>query len=77
MNKTTYLDFEQPILDIDEKIAGLQAQSEAENLDMSDEINALKDKRQKTESDIFTNLTRWQKYQLARHPQRPYSLDYI
>lgn len=77
MNDATYLDFEQPIKDIDEKIEGLQAQADAENLDMSDEIQALKDKRQKTESDIFENLTRWQKYQLARHPQRPYSLDYI
>ena len=77
MNDATYLDFEQPIKDIDDKIQALQAQADAENLDMSDEIDALKDKRQKVEKDIFDNLTRWQKYQLARHPQRPYSLDYI
>ncbi|MFT5365775.1 MAG: acetyl-CoA carboxylase carboxyl transferase subunit alpha [Candidatus Latescibacterota bacterium] len=77
MNDATYLDFEQPIKEIDEKIQALQAQAEAENLDMPDEIQALKDKRQKVERDIFDNLTRWQKYQLARHPQRPYSLDYI
>lgn len=77
MNESTYLDFEQPLKEIDEKIDTLQAQAEAENLDMADEIEALKDKRQKTEHDIFDNLTRWQKYQLARHPQRPYSLDYI
>jgi acetyl-CoA carboxylase carboxyl transferase subunit alpha len=77
MNDAPYLDFEQPLKDIDEKIQALQAQAEAENLDMSEEIQALKDKRAKTEHDIFDNLTRWQKYQLARHPQRPYSLDYI
>lgn len=77
MNDATYLDFEQPLKDIDQKIEGLQAQAEAENLDMADEIQALRDKRQKTEEEIFENLTRWQKYQLARHPQRPYSLDYI
>lgn len=77
MNDAPYLDFEQPLKDIDEKIQALQAQAEAENLDMPEEIQALKDKRIKTERDIFDNLTRWQKYQLARHPQRPYSLDYI
>ncbi len=77
MHDAPYLDFEQPIKDIDEKIQALQAQAEAENLDMSEEIQALKDKRAKTERDIFDNLTRWQKYQLARHPHRPYSLDYI
>jgi len=77
MNDATYLDFEQPVREIDEKIQALQAQAEAENLDMPDEIQTLKDKRQKVERDIFDNLTRWQKYQLARHPQRPYSLDYI
>jgi acetyl-CoA carboxylase carboxyl transferase subunit alpha len=77
MNDATYLDFEQPVREIDEKIQALQAQAEAESLDMPDEIQTLKDKRQKVERDIFDNLTRWQKYQLARHPQRPYSLDYI
>jgi acetyl-CoA carboxylase carboxyl transferase subunit alpha len=77
MNDATYLDFEQPLKEIDEKIQALQAQAEAENLDMPDEIQALKDKRQKVEQDIFDNLTRWQKYQLARHPERPYSLDYV
>ena len=71
MNDATYLDFEQPLKEIDEKIQALQAQAEAENLDMPDEIQALKDKRQKVEQDIFDNLTRWQKYQLARHPERP------
>jgi acetyl-CoA carboxylase carboxyl transferase subunit alpha len=73
----TYLDFEKPLLELDEKIAALKAQAEAENLDMSGEIQALQDKRNKIETDLYTQLTRWQKYQLSRHPQRPYSLDYI
>ncbi len=73
----TYLDFEKPLLELDEKISALKAQAEAENLDMSGEIQSLQDKRNKIETDLYTHLTRWQKYQLSRHPQRPYSLDYI
>ena len=77
MSDRSYLDFEQPLAELDEKIAALHAQAEAENLDMTSEIKALEDRGAKIEKDIFNNLTRWQKYQLSRHPQRPYSLDYI
>jgi len=77
MSDRSYLDFEQPLAELDEKIAALHAQAEAENLDMGGEIKALEERSAKIEKDIFDNLTRWQKYQLSRHPQRPYSLDYI
>ena len=77
MSDRSYLDFEQPLAELDEKIATHHAQAEAENMDMASEIKALEERRQKLEHDIFGNLTRWQKYQLSRHPKRPYSLDYI
>ncbi|MDA0711892.1 MAG: acetyl-CoA carboxylase carboxyltransferase subunit alpha [bacterium] len=77
MNEAIYLDFEQPLKEIDDKILALQAHADAENLAMPDEIQALRSRRENLEREIFGNLTRWQKYQLARHPQRPYSLDYI
>lgn len=77
MPSLTYLDFEKPLAELDEKITALKAQAEAENLDMASEILALQEKRKNTETELYTNLTRWQKYQLSRHPQRPYSLDYI
>jgi acetyl-CoA carboxylase carboxyl transferase subunit alpha len=77
MSDRSYLDFEQPLAELDEKIAAHHAQAEAENMDMASEIKALEERRQKLERDIFGNLTRWQKYQLSRHPKRPYSLDYI
>lgn len=77
MGSTAYLDFEKSLEELDAKIQVLKAQAEAENLDMSGEIQALAEKRKKAEQDIYANLTRWQKYQLSRHPQRPYSLDYV
>ena len=77
MSDRSYLDFEQPLAELEKKIAALRARAKAENLDMSDAIRALEKRSAKLERDIFHNLTRWQKYQLSRHPQRPYSLDYI
>ena len=63
MSDRSYLDFEQPLAELDEKIATHHAQAEAENMDMASEIKALEERRQKLEHDIFGNLTRWQKYQ--------------
>lgn len=77
MSDRSYLDFEQPLAELQNQIAALRAQAQAENVDKSTEIKALEERNAKLERDIFTNLTRWQKYQLSRHPQRPYSLDYI
>ncbi|MDE2953999.1 MAG: acetyl-CoA carboxylase carboxyltransferase subunit alpha, partial [Gemmatimonadota bacterium] len=77
MSDRSYLDFEQPLAELEEKIAALQERAKAEGLDVTDAIDVLEKRREKLERDIFRNLTRWQKYQLSRHPQRPYSLDYI
>ncbi len=73
----TYLEFEKPIQEIEKKIEEMTTHAESENLDMSAEITSLRDRAANLEKDIYGNLTRWQKVQVARHPQRPYTLDYI
>lgn len=76
--KISYLDFEQPIAELEAKIEGLQAaHDENEALDISQELLALQQKNKKLSEEIYGNLSAWQISQLARHPQRPYTLDYI
>jgi acetyl-CoA carboxylase carboxyl transferase subunit alpha len=76
--KITYLDFEQPIAELESQIDGLQAAHDAnEALDISKELTALEKKQKKLSEDIYGNLSAWQISQIARHPQRPYTLDYI
>lgn len=72
-----YLDFEQPIAKLESKIQELQLAGSDNEMDISDEISRLKEKCiSKTES-IYSNLTPWQIVQVARHPLRPYTTDYI
>lgn len=71
------LEFEKPLRDLEQHLSNLRRMSEESKLDVSDEIQAIETKLEQTRKDIYTNLTAWQKVQLARHPQRPYSLDYI
>jgi acetyl-CoA carboxylase carboxyl transferase subunit alpha len=71
----TILEFEKPILELEVKI--LEMKQFSEKVDISDEINKLERKVKKLKENIYGNLTRWQKVQLARHPERPYTLDYI
>ena len=72
-----YLDFEQPIADLEAKIAELRQASDGSSLGADPEIRALRDKVRRRTAQIFRDLTPWQVSQLARHPQRPYTLDYI
>ncbi len=72
-----YLDFEQSIADLDAKIEALRFADKASGLNINEEINRLRVKSRKLTESIFTALTPWQISQLARHPQRPYTLDYI
>lgn len=72
-----YLDFEKPVVELERKIEEIRKYAADENLDMSDEIETLERKVEKLRRDIYSNLTRWQRVQLARHPLRPHSLDYI
>lgn len=71
-----YLDFEQPIADLQKKISELYDFS-TDNVDLSSEITKLEKKAERLKKDIYSNLTRWQRTQLARHANRPYTLDYI
>lgn len=69
------LDFEKPIIDLENKIEEMRKHETA--LDISKEIKTLEEKVLQLKQSIYNNLTRWQRVQLARHPERPYTLDYI
>jgi acetyl-CoA carboxylase carboxyl transferase subunit alpha len=71
-----FLDFEKPLVELDQKIRELRDYSTT-NVDFSSEIKKLEKKSEKLREEIFSNLTRWQRTQLARHQARPYTLDYI
>ena len=72
-----FLDFEQSIADLEAKIEALRFADKNSELNINEEINRLRLKSRKLTESIFTSLTPWQVSQLARHPQRPYTLDYI
>ncbi|WNH51433.1 MULTISPECIES: acetyl-CoA carboxylase carboxyltransferase subunit alpha [Stenotrophomonas] len=72
-----YLDFEQPIADLEAKIQELRSASAGPAVNVEAEVHALQDKLRVRTAQIFRNLTSWQVLQLARHPQRPYTQDYI
>lgn len=69
------LEFEKPIIELEEKISEMKKLSD--NFNLGSEIKALEEKVQQLKENIYKNLTRWQRVQLARHPERPYTLDYI
>jgi len=71
------LEFEKPILELERKIEELKKFTSSENIDLHSEIDRLGQKLDKLKREIFENLTPWQRVQIARHPQRPYTLDYI
>ncbi|WP_415882439.1 acetyl-CoA carboxylase carboxyl transferase subunit alpha [Neptuniibacter sp. QD29_5] len=72
-----YLDFEQPIAELQAKIEELRLVGDSAELNISDEIKRLEDKSRTLTESIFSDLSAWQVSQLSRHPQRPYTLDYI
>ncbi len=72
-----YLDFEQPIAELEAKIRELQLMDDDQGLDIDEEIERLRTKSTDLTRSIFTNLGAWQVNQLARHPQRPYLADYL
>ncbi len=69
------LEFEKPIIELEQKIEEMRKY--ADNLDIVDEIEILEKKVDQLRTSIYSNLTRWQRVQLARHPERPYTSDYI
>ena len=72
-----FLEFEKPIEELSAKIDELERVSQAQNIDLGTEISKLEGRRQKVTQDIFSSLDSWQITQLARHPMRPYTLDYV
>jgi acetyl-CoA carboxylase carboxyl transferase subunit alpha len=77
MSKRHYLEFEQPIAELETKIEELRFVQTESAVDISEEIDRLSQKSQQLTRDIYSSLTPWQVTQIARHPQRPYTLDYI
>ena len=75
--KTTYLDFEQPVAELEEKIEQLRFMQGESAVDIAEEIDRLRGKCDSQIKDIYDKLTPWQVAMVARHPQRPYTLDYI
>lgn len=73
----TYLDFEEPLKELEEQIAQTREIGENTEVDMSDKIAELEKKLEKQTKEIFSKLTPWQRVQLSRHPDRPYTLAYI
>jgi acetyl-CoA carboxylase carboxyl transferase subunit alpha len=71
------LDFEKPIIELEKKIKEMKVYAAEENIELSSEIKRLETSLQKLMKDTYSKLTRWQRYQLAKHPDRPYTLDYI
>ncbi|HCL81238.1 MAG TPA: acetyl-CoA carboxylase carboxyl transferase subunit alpha, partial [Nitrospiraceae bacterium] len=72
-----YLDFEKPLEELETKIEELRKLSDGTEIDIASEIKRLEKKAKDLRSEIFSNLTPWQKTLIARHPERPYTLDYI
>lgn len=75
--KTTFLDFEQPIAELEGKIEELRAMQDESGVDISEEVERLAEKSRALSNDIYAKLSPWQSAQVARHPQRPYTFDYI
>jgi len=73
----TWLDFEKPILDIERKIEDLKGLAAEEHPEVAEELERLERKAERLRREIYSKLTRWQRVKLARHPRRPYTLDYL
>ncbi|MEE8404881.1 MAG: acetyl-CoA carboxylase carboxyltransferase subunit alpha [candidate division Zixibacteria bacterium] len=77
MAERPHLDFERPITELEKKISDMKDFSVGESVELSGEIASLQKKLEKLRGDVYSKLTRWQKVQIARHPMRPYAMDYI
>jgi len=75
--KTTFLDFEQPVAELENRIEELRFVQDDSAVDISEEIQQLTKRSQALTKEIYGKLTPWQVAQVARHPQRPYTLDYV
>ena len=73
----TWLDFERPIVDLERRIEDLRGFATGENIEVAEELKRLERKAERLRREIYSKLTRWQRVKLARHPRRPYTLDYL
>lgn len=73
----SWLDFERQIIELERRIEDLKNFTSSEKIELSDEVSRLEAKAEKLRKKTYSNLSRWQRVQLARHPRRPYTLDYI
>ena len=71
------LEFEKPITELEQTLEDLKKQATEQSIDLSAQIHSIEEKLEATKREVFTNLTPWQRVQLARHPKRPYMLDYL
>jgi len=71
------LDFEKPIAELEDKIADMKSLAQQNGVDVTNALKSLQDKLQRLKEETYNNLTRWQRVQLSRHQDRPYTLDYI
>jgi acetyl-CoA carboxylase carboxyl transferase subunit alpha len=74
---TAWLDFEKPVLELEQRIQELREQADAQGLGGADELDELERKAEALRREIYSTLTPYQRVQLARHPRRPYTLDYL
>lgn len=74
---TFMLDFEKPIIELDQKLADMKQFAVENNVDVTEAVKSLEEKISKLKKTTYANLTRWQRVQMSRHPDRPYTLDYI
>ena len=78
MERPAYLlEFEKPLRELEKQLESLHQQSLENNIDMAAELAAIEEKLEQTRRAIYTNLSPWQRVQVARHPKRPYALDYV
>lgn len=71
------LEFEKPVVELEDKINEMREYAQSTGVELEDDIKRLEKKANQLRKEIFSNLNRWQRYQLAKHPLRPYTLDYI
>jgi len=77
MSQQNHLPFEEPIAELESKLNELESFSEEQDIDVSHELKRMQEKIRETRNEIYANLSAWQKVQVARHPDRPYTMDYI
>ena len=75
--KLSPLEFEKPVFELEAKLADLRSSSVANDINFEAEVNRMEQKLEQTRKEIYSNLTAWQRVQIARHPARPFSLDYM